>query len=137
LAGLRVGYGITTPEIADYVNRVRPPFNVNSLAQEAAQAALTDDEHVAKSRAMNETGMAFLEEGLTAMGFTTIPTQANFIYFDVGMDGGRIYDALLRQGVIVRHIRGSMIRVTIGQPTENRRFLEALRLVLPTLSQSA
>jgi len=81
--------------------------------------------------------MAFLEEGLTAMGFTTIPTQANFIYFDVGMDGGRLYDALLRQGVIVRHIRGSMIRVTIGQPTENRRFLEALRLVLPTLSQSA
>ena len=63
------------------------------------------------------------------MGFTTIPTQANFIYFDVGMDGGRMYDALLRQGVIVRHIRGSMIRVTIGQPTENRRFLEALKLM--------
>ncbi len=137
LAGLRVGYGITTTEIAGYVNRVRPPFNVNSLAQEAAQAALLDDEHVAKSRAMNEAEMTFLEEGLTAMEFTTIPTQANFIYFDAGMDGGCLYDALLQEGVIVRHIRGSMIRVTIGQPKENRRFLEALKHVVPTLSKSA
>ncbi len=135
LAGLRVGYGITTSEIASYVNRVRPPFNVNSLAQAAAQAALLDDEHVAKSCAMNEAEMAFLEDGLTKMGFTTIPTQANFIYFDVGMDGAVLYDALLREGVIVRHIRGSMIRVTIGQPTENRRLLEALEHVLPTLSK--
>jgi histidinol-phosphate aminotransferase len=137
LAGLRVGYGITTPEIAGYVNRVRPPFNVNSLAQEAAQAALLDEEHVAKSRAMNEAEMTFLEEGLSKMGFKTIPTQANFIYFDVGMDGAAMYDALLREGVIIRHIRGSMVRVTIGQPTENRRFLDALEHVLPTLSQSA
>jgi len=136
LAGLRVGYGMTTSEIASYVNRVRPPFNVNSLAQEAAQAALLDDEHVAKSRAMNEAEMTFLEKGLTAMGFKTIPTQANFIYFDVGMDGAAMYDALLREGVIVRHIRGSMIRVTIGQPTENRRLLEALGHVLPILAQS-
>jgi histidinol-phosphate aminotransferase len=80
--------------------------------------------------------MTFLEEGLTAMGFKTIPTQANFIYFDVGMDGAAMYDALLREGVIVRHIRGSMIRVTIGQPTENRRLLEALGHVLPILAQS-
>ena len=137
LAGLRVGYGMTTPEIAGYVNRVRPPFNVNSLAQIAAQAALLDDEHVAKSRAMNEAEMAFLQEGLTKLGFKAIPTQANFIYFDVGMDGGTLYNALLREGVIVRHIRGSMIRVTIGQPTENRRFLEALELVLSNTSESA
>ena len=137
LAGLRVGYGITTPEIAGYVNRVRPPFNVNSLAQEAAQAALLDEEHVAKSRAMNEAEMTFLEEGLTKMGFKTIPSQANFIYCDVGMDGAVMYDALLREGVIVRHIRGSMIRVTIGQPTENRRFLDALEHVLPTFPKSA
>jgi histidinol-phosphate aminotransferase len=137
LAGLRVGYGITTSEIASFVNRVRPPFNVNSLAQEAAQAALLDEEHVAKSRAMNEAEMTFVEEELTSMGFTTIPSQANFIYFDVGMDGVVLYEALLQQGVIVRHIRGSMIRVTIGQPTENRRFLEAVRHVLPTLSKPA
>ena len=137
LAGLRVGYGITTSEIAGYVNRVRPPFNVNSLAQEAAQAALLDDEHVAKSFAMNEAEMKFLEEGLTAMGFKTIPSQANFIYCDVGMDGESMYDALLQEGVIVRHIRGTMIRVTIGQPTENRRLIQALQHVLPTLSKSA
>ena len=137
LAGLRVGYGITTPEITGYVNRVRPPFNVNSLAQEAAKAALLDEEHVAKSRAMNEAEMNFLDEGLRKLGFTTIPTQANFIYFDVGLDGAAMYDALLREGVIVRHIRGSMVRVTIGQPTENRRLLEALERVLPRLSKSA
>ncbi len=137
LAGLRVGYGMTTPEIAEYVNRVRPPFNVNSLAQEAAQAALLDDEHVAKSRAMNEAELTFLEEGLGKLGFQTIPTQANFIYFDVQRDGAALYEALLRKGVIVRHIRGSMIRVTVGQPTENRRFLEALEHVLPTVSPAA
>ena len=137
LAGLRVGYGLTTPEIAAYVNRVRPPFNVNSLAQEAAQAALLDEEHIAKSRAMNEAEMTFLEDGFTRLGFTTIPTQANFIYFDVGMDGAMMYDALLREGVIVRHIHGSMIRVTIGQPTENRRLIDALEHVLPRLSKSA
>ena len=137
LAGLRVGYGITTSEIAGYVNRVRPPFNVNSLAQEAAKAALLDDEHVAKSCAMNEAEMMFLEEGLTAMGFKAIPSQANFIYCDVGVDGASMYNALLREGVIVRHIRGSMLRMTIGQPTENRRLLQALEQVLPTLSKSA
>lgn len=134
LAGLRVGYGITTTEIAGYVNRVRPPFNVNSLAQEAARAALTDDEHVAKSRGMNEAEMTFLQEGLGKLGIFCVPSQANFIYFDVGMDGKRVYDALLQEGVIVRHIRGSMIRVTIGQPTENHRFLEALQAVLTALA---
>jgi len=137
LAGLRVGYGLTTPEIADYVNRVRPPFNVNCLAQEAARAALLDEEHVAKSRAMNEAEMTFLEECLTKMGLRPIPTQANFIYMDVGVDGAQVYEALLRKGVIIRHIRGQMIRVTIGQPNENRKFLEVLQQVLPTLSKSA
>lgn len=134
LAGLRVGYGYTTKEIAGYVNRVRPPFNVNSLAQEAARAALSDDDHVAKSRAMNEAEMMFLQERLITMGLEPVPSQANFLYFNVGIDGRRAYDALLREGVIVRHIRGPMLRVTIGQPTENRRFLESLARVLPMLS---
>ena len=134
LAGLRVGYGITTPEIAGYVNRVRPPFNVNSLAQEAARAALTDDEHVAKSRGMNEAEMTFLEEGLEKIGLSCIPSQANFIYFDVGLDGKLVYQALLKVGVIIRHIRGTMVRVTVGQPTENHRFLDALQTVLTTLN---
>ncbi len=130
LAGLRVGYGLTTPEIAGIVNRVRPPFNVNSLAQEAARAALADEEHVAKSRAMNEAEMKFLEDGLGRLEIMPIPSQANFLYMDIGQDGKTIYEALLREGVIVRHIRGTMIRVTVGQPTENRRFLEALEGVL-------
>jgi len=134
LAGLRVGYGCTTKEIAGYVNRVRPPFNVNSLAQEAARAALSDDEHVAKSRGMNEAEMTFLEERLTTMGLEPVPSQANFLYFNVGIDGKRVYEAMLREGVIVRHIRGPMIRVTIGQPAENRRFLESLARVLSTVS---
>ena len=134
LAGLRVGYGLTTPEIAGIVNRVRPPFNVNSLAQEAARAALADEEHVAKSRAMNEAEMAFLEDGMNRLGLSPIPSQANFLYFDTGKDGKSVYEALLREGVIVRHIRGTMIRVTVGQPTENRRFLEALEGVLSRLS---
>ncbi len=134
LAGLRVGYGLTTGEIAGIVNRVRPPFNVNSLAQAAARAALADEEHVAKSRAMNEAEMAFLEEGLSQLGLAPVPSQANFLYMDVGTDGRSVYEGLLREGVIVRHIRGNMIRVTVGQPTENRRFLEALEIVLSRLS---
>lgn len=130
LAGLRIGYGITTPEITTALNRVRPPFNANTLAQRAALEALRDDEHVAKSRAVNEAGMRQIEQGLRTLGFTTIPSQANFVYFDVKRDGRRVFDALLREGVIVRHIDGTMLRVTIGQPEENQVFLDALNTVL-------
>ena len=130
LAGLRIGYGITTPEITNCLNRVRPPFNVNTLAQRAALAALGDDEHVAKSRAVNTAGMQQLERGLRTFGFTAIPSQANFVYFDVNREGRRVFDALLREGVIVRHIEGTMLRVTIGQPDENDAFLGALKKVL-------
>lgn len=130
LAGLRIGYGITTPEITNCLNRVRPPFNANTLAQRAALAALGDDEHVAKSRAVNAAGMQQLESGLRALGFTAIPSQANFVYFDVKRDGRALFDALLREGVIVRHIEGTMLRVTIGQPDENDAFLASLKKVL-------
>ncbi len=130
LAGLRIGYGITTPEITNCLNRVRPPFNANTLAQRAALAALGDDEHVAKSRAVNAAGMQQLESGLRALGFTAIPSQANFVYFDVKRDGRVLFDALLREGVIVRHIEGTMLRVTIGQPDENDAFLASLKKVL-------
>jgi len=130
LAGLRIGYGITTPEITNCLNRVRPPFNANTLAQRAALAALGDDEHVAKSRAVNAAGMQQLESGLRALGFAVIPSQANFVYFDVKRDGRRVFDALLREGVIVRHIEGTMLRVTIGQPDENDAFLASLKKVL-------
>ncbi|HEX7766469.1 MAG TPA: aminotransferase class I/II-fold pyridoxal phosphate-dependent enzyme, partial [Nitrospira sp.] len=118
------------PEITNCLNRVRPPFNANTLAQRAALAALGDDEHVAKSRAVNAAGMQQFEDGLRALGFATIPSQANFVYFDVKRDGRGVFDALLREGVIVRHIEGTMLRVTIGQPDENAAFLVSLKKVL-------
>ncbi|ULA65660.1 MAG: Histidinol-phosphate aminotransferase [Nitrospira sp.] len=130
LAGLRIGYGITTPEITNCLNRVRPPFNANTLAQRAALAALGDDDHVAKSRAVNAAGMQQIENGLRALGFAAIPSQANFVYFDVKRAGRPVFDALLREGVIVRHIEGTMLRVTIGQPDENDAFLVSLKKVL-------
>jgi histidinol-phosphate aminotransferase len=130
LAGLRIGYGVTTPEIANFLNRVRPPFNVNSLAQRAALAALDDDEHVAKSRALNQAGMDQVMSGLRALGLAPVSSETNFIYVDVGRDGRRVFDALLRLGVIVRHIEGRMIRVTIGRAEENSTFLTALTQVL-------
>jgi histidinol-phosphate aminotransferase len=130
LAGLRIGYGLTTKEITGYLNRVRPPFNANSLAQKAALAALEDEEHVVQSRAMNQTEMARVRAGLVALGFQPLPSEANFLYFDVGRAGRPVFDALLREGVIVRHIEGPMLRVTIGLPEENTRMLDALKQVL-------
>jgi histidinol-phosphate aminotransferase len=130
LAGLRIGYGVTTAEISGYLNRVRPPFNANSLAQRAALAALGDEEHVARSRAMNQTEMAGVRDGLIALGLHPLPSEANFLYFDAGRDGRALFEALLREGVIVRHIEGNYVRVTIGLPEENRQFLQALKQVL-------
>ena len=130
LAGLRIGYGVTTPEIANFLNRIRPPFNANSLAQRAALAALDDDEHVAKSRAVNQAGMDEVVHGLRTLGLAPVPSETNFVYFDAGRDGRKVFDALLRMGIIVRHIEGGMIRVTIGQAEENKMFLAALGQVL-------
>ncbi|HEY7531966.1 MAG TPA: histidinol-phosphate transaminase [Nitrospiraceae bacterium] len=130
LAGLRIGYGVATPEINNFLNRVRPPFNANSLAQIAALAALDDDEHVAKSRAVNEAGMGQVRAGLTALGLDPVPSEANFLYFDVKQEGRAVFEALLREGVIVRHIENSMLRVTIGREQENAAFLTALERVL-------
>jgi histidinol-phosphate aminotransferase len=132
LAGLRIGYGVTTPEITNFLNRVRPPFNANSLAQRAALAAMSDDEHVAKSRAINEAGMEQVVNGLHSLGFSPIPSEANFVYVDVGQDGRKVFEALLRQGVIIRHIEGRMVRVTIGQAEENQLFLTALARIVQT-----
>jgi len=135
LAGLRIGYGVTTTEITNFLNRVRPPFNANSVAQRAALAALGDDEHVAKSRAVNEAGMEQVVKGLRALGFAPIPSEANFVYLDIGRDGKQVFEALLRQGVIIRHIEGRMVRVTIGQAEENQAFLTALKQVLESLNR--
>jgi histidinol-phosphate aminotransferase len=131
LAGLRVGYAVSTAEIAEYLNRVRQPFNVNSIALAAAEAALGDEEHVRRSRTVNRDGMQQLIEGLRRLGCTFIPSVANFVTFDAGRPAGPVYEQLLRRGVIVRPV-GSYgmpqhLRVTVGLPEENTRFLTALR----------
>jgi histidinol-phosphate aminotransferase len=130
LAGLRIGYGLTTAEVTDYLNRVRPPFNANSMAQQAALAALHDEEHVASTRALNGTEMDKVRAELEALDLKPLPSETNFLYFDAGGDGRRLFEALLREGIIIRHIRGPMVRVTIGLPEENQLFLTALRRVM-------
>lgn len=131
LAALRLGFGLMHPKVADMLNRVRQPFNVNSLAQAAAIAALGDNAYVEESRALNAAGMRQLIDGLAALGLRHVPSHANFILVEVG-DGGRVYQKLLEQGVIVRPVANyglpKHLRVTIGLPEENRRFLDALRV---------
>jgi histidinol-phosphate aminotransferase len=130
LAGLRIGYGMTTEEIAGILNRVRQPFNTNRLAQVAALAALKDDDHVQRSLQVNEEGKVMLCRAFHEMGLKYFPTQTNFIYVSVGRPGQEVYSKLLRLGVIVRHIEGQHLRVTVGLPEENRQFIEALKRVL-------
>jgi histidinol-phosphate aminotransferase len=133
LAALRVGYGIMHPKVADMLNRVRQPFNVNSLAQVAALAALGDTAYVEESRALNDAGMRQLEDGLKAQHVDWVPSHANFLLVKVG-DSGRVYQRLLEQGVIVRPVANyglpAHLRVTVGLPEENRRFLAALKVAL-------
>jgi histidinol-phosphate aminotransferase len=130
LAGLRIGYGITTPEIAELMNKVRQPFNTNSLAQIGALAALADRKHVEKSIAINNEGKQFLYQTFQRLGISFIPTEANFILFETRLDGRELYTALLKQGVIIRPMGGNRLRVTIGTPAENKRFVEELEKVV-------
>jgi histidinol-phosphate aminotransferase len=134
LAALRVGYAVSSAQVADVLNRVRQPFNVNSLALAAACAALDDADYLAQSRQLNDTGMAQLEAGLRELGLSWIPSKGNFIAVDFGRDTAAINQALLRAGVIVRPVAGygmpNFLRVSIGLPAENARFLDALAKVL-------
>lgn len=129
LAGLRVGFGVTSKEIADLMNRVRQPFNVNSIAQAAAVASLADDEFVERTRALNQAGMVQITQGLQKLGLSFIPSFANFVSFKVN-DAPKVYERLLNQGVIVRPIANyempDYLRVSIGLFSENARFLEVL-----------
>lgn len=129
LAGLRVGYAVAPAPIVEAINQVRPPFNVSSLAQAAALAALDDDAHVSASRKANRAGLDQLATGLGSMGVDYVPSVANFLLVEVG-DGRTSYEALLRQGVIVRPMAGyglaAYVRVTVGTEEENDRFLKAL-----------
>lgn len=134
LAGLRIGYGISHPTIADLFNRVRQPFNVNMLAQLGAEAALGDTNHLRESVRLNREGMAQLSDGFQRLGLSWIPSVANFIAVDVGRPAGDVYEALLRQGVIVRPVAGyglpNHLRATIGLPDENARLIAALERAL-------
>ena len=133
LAGLRVGYALASAEIADLMNRVRQPFNVNNLAIAAAIAALDDHLFVAESYELNRRGMEQLVAGLKRLGLEHIPSHGNFVTFRAG-DGAGVNQKLLKQGVIVRPIGGyglpEWLRVTIGTEPENARFLEALARAL-------
>ena len=133
LAGLRVGYALAAPEVADLLNRVRQPFNVNNLALAAAIAALDDHLFVADSYELNRRGMEQIVAGLKRLGLEHIPSHGNFVTFRAG-DGAGINQRLLRQGVIVRPIGGygmpEWLRVTIGTEAEIFRFLEALEKAL-------
>jgi len=139
LAGLRVGYAVCRPEIADLLNRVRQPFNVNNLAIVGAVAALTDHDFLRESYDLNVTGMKQLQDGCKRLGIEWIPSYANFITVEIprvnGLSqGGAVFQKLLRLGVIVRPLAGyampDHLRVTIGLASENARFLEALGQVL-------
>ena len=134
LAGLRVGYALSHSEIADLLNRIRQPFNVNSLSLAAATVAVNDDEYLIQTKQINDEGMAQLLSGFEAMELTSIPSKGNFITVDVEISGDDVFEALLRKGVIVRPVTNyglpQHIRVSIGLADENQRFLSALSDVL-------
>jgi histidinol-phosphate aminotransferase len=134
LASLRVGYGVCQPALADILNRVRQPFNVNSFAQAAAVAALDDTQHLQHSVDINREGMQQLVDGLKALNLEYIPSVGNFVSVDVGRDPDQVYQALLHEGVIVRPVENyglpRYLRISIGLAEENRCFLDALARVL-------
>ena len=133
LAGLRVGFGLMHADIADILNRIRQPFNVNAIAQAAAVASLADDEFVARSYAANQAGMLQLTQGFNQLGLSYIDSYANFISFEV-KNAARVNQKLLEGGIIVRPVANyelpNYLRVSIGLFSENQRFLEALALIV-------
>jgi len=135
LAGLRLGYGLARPELVGFIDRVRAPFNTSLVAQAAGVAALSDTEHMARSRALVREERPRLAAGLAALGATVVPSQGNFLLADFpGQSGPTLFDRLLREGVVVRPVAGygfpSALRFTVGLPAENGRLLAALARVL-------
>jgi histidinol-phosphate aminotransferase len=139
LAALRVGYGVANAGVADMLNRVRQPFNVNALAQAAALAALADSDYVELSRALNRAGLAQLAAGFATLGIESLPSHGNFVLAKVG-DADRVYKGLLAQGVIVRPVANyglpEWLRISVGLADENSRFLAALSFVLSSVLDS-
>jgi len=134
LAGLRIGYGISSAQVIETLNRTRPPFNAARLSQEAALAALEDDEHVEKVLSLNEEGKAYFEAEYERLGLECIKSYANFISVDTRRDAEAVFQALLRRGVIVRPLGGcrmpTWLRISIGLPRENRKCVRALEAAL-------
>jgi len=133
LAGMRVGFALAHPDLADLMNRIRQPFNVNTVAQAGAIACLEDEEYVARSRALNDDGMRQISVGVERLGLEHIPSYGNFLCVRVGA-AANVYRQLLERGVIVRPVGGyampEWLRVSIGLPAENERFLGALADVI-------
>ncbi len=134
LAGVRLGFGISHPEVANLLNRVRQPFNVNSLAQKAALAALDDEDHVHRSQMVNAKGLRQLAVACSERGLSFIPSVGNFVCIDVGQPAMRVYQLLLQRGIIVRPVENygfpNHLRVTVGTHEQNRSVIEALDRVL-------
>lgn len=134
LAGLRVGYSLSHPDIADLLNRVRQPFNVSGPGLAAASAALDDHEHLAATLALNRQGLERLRAGLAALGCKVMPSAANFVLCELGRPAAAINDALLRQGVIVRPVANyglqNHLRITTGTAAQNERVLAAMAAAL-------
>ena len=134
LAAMRVGFAVANEAITDLLNRIRQPFNVNSIALKAAVAALNDEAYLAESVRLNTEGMVQLEQGLVQLGLEWIPSAGNFLTVDMKQDARPLYQALLHEGVIVRPVANygmpNHLRISIGLPEENQRCLDALAKVL-------
>ncbi|MGD2056422.1 MAG: histidinol-phosphate transaminase, partial [Gammaproteobacteria bacterium] len=134
LAGLRVGYAVSSPAVAELLHRVRHPFNVNYIAQAAALAALEDTAFLEKTLRVNREGMQQLVAGLAGLGLSCTDSVGNFILFDCGRPAVALYEQLLREGVIVRPVANyglpDHLRVTVGLAEENAQFLRAMEKVL-------
>ena len=141
LAGLRVGYGVMPEPLAEGLNRIRQPFNVNLLAQIGARAALADHEFVDRTLDLVHSELDHLYAELDALGLTCFPTQSNFFLIDMRRDAQAVFEALLRQGVIVRSMRGcgfpQYIRVNVGTTEENRRLIAALQTLTATMDPAS
>lgn len=134
LAGLRIGYGIMPAAVADLLNRVRQPFNANSLAQVGARAALDDTDFLKKTLALTHEGLDFLYAELDRLGIKYFPTQANFFLIDVAKNADEVFESMLKHGVIIRSMASygypRYIRINVGLNEENARFIEVLEKVL-------
>ncbi|MEM9282270.1 MAG: histidinol-phosphate transaminase [Verrucomicrobiota bacterium] len=140
LAGLRIGYGITTPAIAEVLQKCRQPFNTNAIAQAGAIAGLEDEQHQEDTRLLNDEGLAYFHSSFEEMGLEYVPSVANFVLVKVG-DGDAVFDAMLKRGVIVRAMRGyklpEWVRISTGTESQNERCIVTLKEVLAEIPSAA